>query len=97
MSRWAARGGPGAGRGYYDNTPNPARAFAGVSRGEDATAKQRQIYVQGADPLQHFDSIGWKEGRMPAEAFDPAAYLRGISLDLDHLTHLVDDGIRWQP
>jgi peptidase M1-like protein len=28
------------------------RAFAGVAQGENATAKQRQIYVQGADPLQ---------------------------------------------
>lgn len=28
------------------------RAFAGVAQGEHATAKQRQIYVQGADPLQ---------------------------------------------
>ena len=29
-----------------------ARAFAGVATGDHATAKQRQIYVQGADPLQ---------------------------------------------
>ena len=29
-----------------------ARVFAGVSKGDNATAKQRQIYVQGADPLQ---------------------------------------------
>ena len=28
------------------------RAFAGVSTGDDATAKQRQIYLQGADPVQ---------------------------------------------
>jgi hypothetical protein len=28
------------------------RAFAGVSTGDEATAKQRQIYLQGADPLQ---------------------------------------------
>jgi hypothetical protein len=28
------------------------RAFAGVATGDHATAKQRQIYVQGADPLQ---------------------------------------------
>ncbi len=28
------------------------RAFAGVAKGDNATAKQRQIYVQGADPLQ---------------------------------------------
>jgi Peptidase family M1 domain len=29
-----------------------ARLFAGVATGENATAKQRQIYVQGADPFQ---------------------------------------------
>jgi hypothetical protein len=29
-----------------------ARAFIGIAEGDDATAKQRQIYVQGADPLQ---------------------------------------------
>jgi hypothetical protein len=28
------------------------RAFAGVATGDNAAAKQRQIYVQGADPLQ---------------------------------------------
>ncbi|HEX7338095.1 MAG TPA: M1 family metallopeptidase [Gemmatimonadales bacterium] len=32
------------------------RAFAGVSRGDDATAKQRQIYLQGADPLQQLNN-----------------------------------------
>ena len=31
------------------------------------------------------------EALQDAVAPDPAAYLRGISLDLDHLTHLVDD------
>jgi peptidase M1-like protein len=36
----------GTGRGLA------ARAFVGVAEGDDATAKQRQIYVQGADPLQ---------------------------------------------
>ena len=29
-----------------------ARLFAGYARGDDETAKQRQIYLQGADPLQ---------------------------------------------
>ncbi|MGH7509402.1 MAG: M1 family aminopeptidase [Gemmatimonadales bacterium] len=29
-----------------------ARAFAGVAQGDEATAKQRQVYLQGADPLQ---------------------------------------------
>jgi hypothetical protein len=29
-----------------------ARAFIGYSRGDEETAKQRQIYLQGADPLQ---------------------------------------------
>jgi peptidase M1-like protein len=32
------------------------RAFAGVAQGNHATAKQRQIYVQGADPLQQLDN-----------------------------------------
>ena len=29
------------------------RLYLGIARGDDETAKQRQIYVQGADPLQH--------------------------------------------
>ena len=31
-----------------------ARLFAGVAGGSDATAKQRQLYFQGADPLERF-------------------------------------------
>ncbi|HEU5304077.1 MAG TPA: M1 family metallopeptidase [Gemmatimonadales bacterium] len=33
-----------------------ARLFAGVATGANATAKQRQIYAQGADPLQQLDN-----------------------------------------
>src|SRR5207244_13256105 len=29
-----------------------ARVYAGVASGDEAAAKQRQIYVQGADPLE---------------------------------------------
>jgi peptidase M1-like protein len=32
------------------------RAFAGVASGDHATAKQRQIYLQGADPLQQLNN-----------------------------------------
>jgi hypothetical protein len=32
------------------------RAFAGVATGDNAAAKQRQIYVQGADPLQQLSN-----------------------------------------
>jgi hypothetical protein len=33
-----------------------ARLFAGYARGDDETAKQRQFYLQGADPLQQLSN-----------------------------------------
>jgi hypothetical protein len=47
--RWTIEG---TGRRHLPWGNFAARVFAGLSKGDNATAKQRQIYVQGADPLQ---------------------------------------------
>jgi hypothetical protein len=65
----AAAGGPGLDPFYFRGTLEgsarrplgskrnlAARLFAGVAQGDHATAKQRQIYLQGADPLQQLSN-----------------------------------------
>lgn len=45
----------------------------------------RDVKFSRMDPLRHFVSYGWAEGRKPSEAFDPEQFLRAMSKRGDSL------------
>jgi len=52
--------------------------------------------VKGVDPLRHFDTIGWTQGRQPAPSFDATAYLKAnpdiAAAHVDPLAHFLANG-----
>jgi hypothetical protein len=58
----------------------------------------RDIAAAGMDPVQHYVTAGWREGRRPNLHFDPAWYIRRYrdigDAGMEPLLHYVTDGFR---
>jgi glycosyltransferase involved in cell wall biosynthesis len=76
-------------------------AIAAVAPYVDAAwyaATYRDVAEAGLDPIRHYATAGWREGRRPAPGFDPAwyrdAYADIRTADLEPLRHFVAAGQR---
>ena len=51
----------------------------------------------GVNPLEHYATFGWQEGRVPSHAFDPAQYLAAYpdvaAAHVDPLLHYLQFGM----
>ena len=55
------------------------------------------VAAAGANPLQHYMNLGWKEGRDPSASFDTVKYLSNYSdiatAGVNPLDHYYNNGI----
>ena len=60
-------------------------------------AAYRDVAQAGINPLNHYDTYGWKEGRDPARDFDSSAYLQAnadvAQAGLNPLQHYLQYGL----
>src|SRR6266567_2749286 len=60
-------------------------------------AHNPDVAAAHVDPLQHFETVGWKEGRNPSVNFDTTSYLAAYAdvaaAHINPLVHFLDAGI----